>query len=72
MYALKIGVTYPGLLHANSRSQIVLSYTYILHRYWKKSVKHFFTVLTNIHKYKNINYSKILTAFEKMLITQMH
>lgn len=28
MYAFKIGVTYPGLLHANSRSQIVLSYTY--------------------------------------------
>lgn len=41
MYALKAGVTYPDLLHANSRSQIVLSYTYILHRYWKKSVKFF-------------------------------
>lgn len=51
----------------------VLSYTYILHRFWKKkSMKIFFTVLTNIHKYKNINYSKILTAFEKMLKTQTH
>lgn len=66
-------ITYPGLSHANSRSQRILSYTYILHRYWKKkSVNIFFTVLTNIHKYKNINYSKILTAFEKMLITQTH
>lgn len=43
MYALKAGVTYPDLLHANSRSQIVLSYTYILHRYWKKSVKFFYS-----------------------------
>lgn len=49
-----------------------LSYTYSLHRYWKKICENFFYILTNIHKYKNINYSKILTAFEKMLKTQMH
>lgn len=38
----------------------------------EKTLVKIFTVLTNIHKYKNINYTKILTAFEKMLVNQMH